>query len=183
MPKKMKTVYLSIIVSFLSLNSFSQTNQDTLGNFVSANGSIYWSHKYEKKLSFITLLNSVKKANILIGIDTFNNTIIGQSIESFMDYKGAGFTRTNAPIFLSNGSYKSSVMIEHFDDYYIVTIKKIIFINQNDTKLISPILGSAQGESTPLEEYSIKKTGAFRTVFINLASKIIEHNFLNFYNF
>lgn len=179
----MKTIYLSLIVSFLSLNSLGQENQDTLGDFVSSNGSVYWSHKYEKKLSFTTLLNSIKRANILIGIDTFNNTIIGQSIESFIDYRGAGYTAMTAPTFLSSGSYKSSVLIENYDGYYTVTINKIFFINQNDTKLISPTLGSAQGESTPLETYAIKKTGKFRSMFIKPASKIIEYNFLKFYDF
>ena len=167
----------------LSVNCFCQGNQDSIGNFISKDGSVYWYHKFEKNISFENLLNAVKRANNLVGIDTFNNTIVGQSIESFMDYKGAGYTAMTTPIFLSNSSYKSSVLIENYDSFYVVTIKKIIFINQNDTKQISPLLGSAQGEISPLEDYAIKKTGKFKNNFAKPAGKIIDYTFSKLYDF
>jgi len=175
--------YLLFIALFVSLNCFCQQNQDTIGNFISKNGSVYWSHKFEKSLSFQELLISVKRASNLTGIDTFNNTIIGQSIESFMDYRGAGYTFMTTPILLSTSSYKSSVLIENYDSFYVVTIKKVIFINQNDTKQISAVYGSAQGETSPLEDYAIKKTGKFRSNFPKPSGKIIDYTFTKLYDF
>lgn len=175
--------YLLFIVLFVSLNCFCQQNQDTIGSFISQNGSVYWSHKFEKRLSFQELLISVKRANNLIGIDTFKNTIIGQSIESFMDYRGAGYTLMTTPTFLSTSSYKSSVLIENYDSFYVVTIKKVMLINQNDTKQISAVFGSAQGETSPLEDYAIKKTGKFRSNFSKPAGKIIDYTFTKLYDF
>jgi hypothetical protein len=168
---------------FVTKNGFCQQNQDTIGNFISKSGSVYWTHRFEKKLSFLDLLYSVKRSNNLIGIDTFKNTILGQSIESFMDYRGAGYTAMTTPIFLSNSSYKSSVLIENYDSFYVVTIKKIIFINQNDTKQVSQLLGSSQGETSPLEGYAIKKTGKFRTNFSKSSAEIIDYNFIKLYDF
>lgn len=100
-----------------------------------------------------------------------------------MDYRGAGYTAMTTPIFLSNSSYKSSVLIENYDSFYVVTIKKIVFINQNDTKRISSLLGSAQGETSPLEDYAIKKTGKFRSNFLKPAGKIIDYTFTKLYDF
>ncbi len=175
--------YLLFIILLISVNCFCQENVDSLGDFIAKNGSVYWYHKFKKSLSFENLLNSVKRANTLIGIDTFKNTIIGQSIESFMDYRGAGYTAMTTPIFLSNSSYKSSVSIENYDSFYVVTIKKIIFINQNDTKQISHLLGSAQGETSPLEDYAIKRTGKFRSNFPKPAGKIIDYTLTKLYDF
>ena len=171
------------MILFLSLKSFSQEIIDSSGNFVSKNGSIYWTHKFEKAFTFQNLLNSIKKAAILTNIDTFQNTIIGQSIESFMDYRGAGFNGISTPILLSNSSYKSSVIIENYDSFYVVTVKKIIFINQNDTKQVSPLFGSAQGEITPLESYAIRKTGKFTNGFLKPTAKIINYTFTKVYTF
>ena len=178
-----KYYLLFIALVFVSLNGFSQENQDTTGSFIAKNGSVYWSHKFKKSLSFQNLLNSVKLSNNLTGIDTFKNTIIGQSLESFMDYRGAGYTTMTTPIFLSTSSYKSSVVIENNDSFYVVTIKKIIFINQNDTKQISAVFGSAQGETSPLEDYAIKKTGKFRSNFSKPSGKIIDYTFTKLYDF
>lgn len=180
---KIGKYYLLCIVLFVSSNCLCQENQDTIGNFVSKNGSVYWSHKFEKSLSFDNLLISVKRSNNLIGIDTFKNTIIGQSIESFMDYRGAGYTIMTTPIFLSTSSYKSSVLLENYDSFYVVTIKNVIFINQNDTKQISPLFGSAQGEISPLENYAIKKTGKFMNNFLKPTGKIINYTFTKLYDF
>lgn len=172
-----------ISILFFSLQSFCQEAQDTSGSFISKNGSVYWTHKFDKSFSFTNLLNTVKRANILTNLDTFQNTIIGQSIEGFMDYRGAGFSGMSTPIFLSNSSFKSSVIIEKYDSSYVVTIKKITFINQNDTKQISSLFGSAQGETNPLEDYALKKTGKFRNSFLKPTSKIIDYTFMKLYAF
>lgn len=179
--KNTKTILLIWILLY-SIQSYSQEIQDTSTNFISQNGSVYWSYKFEKKYTFIELLNKVKRANILTNIDTFQNTIVGQSIEAFMDSRGAGYTALSTPILLSNSSFKSSVIIERNDSSYIVIIKKIVFINQNDTKQASPLFGSAQGETSPLEDYAIKKNGKFRTNFIKPMGKIIDYTFKKFYN-
>ena len=179
----MKTKIIIFIFLFLTFKSFSQELIDTSGNFTSQNSTVYWTHKFEKIFTFQDLLISVKKAGILNNIDIFQNTIVGQSVESFMDYRGAGFTRMSTPIILSNSSYKSFVTIENFSDGYIVTVKKITFINQNDTKQISPLFGSAQGEITPIEAIAIKKTGKFTNSFLNQAAKIIDFTLKKNYTF
>jgi hypothetical protein len=180
---KAEKYYLLFMFLTISLNCFCQQSQDTSGSFISSNGSVYWSHKFEKQISFQELLISVKRAGNLTGIDTFKNTIIGQSIEGFMDYRGAGYTLMTTPIFLSTSSYRSTVLIENFDNCYVVTIKKVMFINQNDTKQVSAVFGSAQGEISPLENYAIKKTGKFRSNFLNPAGKIIDYTFIKLYAF
>jgi hypothetical protein len=180
-PGKYSLFFIALL--FASVTGFCQQKQDTIGNFISKSGSVYWSHKFDKALSFLDLLNSVKRSNNLNGIDTFKNTIIGQSIETFMDYRGAGYTKMTTPTFLSTSSYKSSVLIENYDSSYVVTIKKVIFINQNDTKQISPLFGSAQGETSRLEDYAINKTGKFRTNFSKPTGKIIDYTFIKLYEF
>lgn len=173
---------IKLLILFTCI-SIACMGQDSSGNFYSKKNDVFWKRQFDTNMTFQELVKELKKANILTNIDTFDNNITGQTVESYMDYKGAGYGIMSTPSLFVFSTYRSFVLIEWHDSSYIVTVSKIVFINQNDTKLISPTFGSSHGELYPIEGFAIKKTGEFRKGFIKPSGKIIDYTFTKTYQF
>lgn len=158
--------------------------QDSTGNFYAKNNSAIWRKSFPAKLTFQELVKEIKKTGTLTNIDTFDNAIVGQSVESAFDYRGAGYTvLTVNSGFLLNNTFKSSVLIEHHDSSYTVTIQKILFINQLASN--NGILSMSPGSITSFEDVALNKEGRFSSFYFKKTTmpKVMEYQFTKSYTF
>jgi hypothetical protein len=171
-----------LIPIFLCL-SFNSVGQDSLGNFYSKNRVVIWKNNFHTTLSFKELTKEVKKSGVLSGIDTFDNIIVGQAIESAFDYKGAGYTSMSVNSgFMTGYTHKGAVTITYHDSAYFVEYSRILLVNQ--MSITTGLLRMEPGQITTFEVFALKKNGGFSTYALHKSVvKTMEYTFLKNFAF
>ena len=132
--------------------------QDSM-NFKIIDGEVVWQKVYESKDSINQI---IKRLNVL--------TAIIKDLDA--DYKGAGFSRGMAPMFLISDKITGSVTIDFKDGKYRATIKHM----KMENKIATPI--SKIGETEPIETYALKKKNTiFKSGFLTDPAIILDYTF------
>ena len=162
---------LVLVLFYLSL-AISGFSQSETNNFVIENGKLIWQHIYETELTNEQLIQNIKSSGNFKNLEISENEITGEIENLTIDYKGFGLSEMSTPVFITIKSINSFVLFELKEDRYRVTIKNIKLIQKYDDAF------SKQGDISDLEDYALKKKNTeFKSIFLNLASKIIDFTF------
>lgn len=148
--------------------------QDTINNFYKEGNEIYWQKVYETTMNWQQLYEAIVGAGVLDGLSNENGYITGNMSLVKPDFKGAGFSSLNIPIYLRDYHCSGFVTIESKENKYRVTIKRI-YLTQRYEKSLS---------ETNLESFGIKKNNPeFTAHFANTSSKVYDYTFTNHFSF
>jgi hypothetical protein len=135
----------------------------SLENFMILNGAVSWENIQTTELSDSTLNAAI--ITQLQAKQTAPNTYTTEIKNIPIDFEGAGYKKSNAPI-ICQGTMSAVVTIQTKVGKYKATVTNI--------KLTAPW----ESDSTPLETYAIKKGNQYKSPFKNHIAKIINHTLI-----
>lgn len=164
-----------IIYSILIIGSLSIRAQQPLNNFRVESGDIYWYNSFNTNSSLEDFIKLVKLSGVLDNIEVMDSAILG-TIKLTPDYRGAGYTSGNTPMYLQGNFIRGFVTIKFLVNRYSVTIKRMAIIEGRDIN--AGVLSVKMGEEDQLEVYALnnKKT-SYRIYFKKPGSKILDYTF------
>ncbi len=166
----MKTTFFLLI----SIKTFGQFH-----HFSVKDSKVIWQQNFPTQKTFNELISATKEAGIVANIEISDNKIIGDLKPIEADYRGAGHSRSNTPIYIVNSRFTAFIIIEFSNDhYYTVLIKKINFTAKSSNGLMK------QDEQEQIEVQALKnKSDAFKNIFLGSASEILDFSFTKMFTF
>jgi hypothetical protein len=147
-----------IAITFILLGLILH-GQSTTNNFKNENGSLIWQKIYERD-STKNIIDIFVSSGIFENFIIKDGQIMGDLKPFDTDYKGAGFSEMNTPIYVARSRIKGFLTIEIKDTRFRATIKDIILIQKYDDGL------SKQGEETSLSSFALKGSTDFKSAFL-----------------
>jgi hypothetical protein len=169
----MKKLVFIVLVLF----GYSLHCQDTINNFIAAEGDLYWQRVYQTDNSFDGLVKLVQESGLLDGIEVADNMLIGNLVPVMADYKGAGYSEMTIPMYVPRHTYSGFINIEYKEGRYRVTLKNILLTKRYDCP------ASKQGTQVNLEFFALKKNGAIAGGFKKKPSIILNYTFTDKFEF
>jgi len=165
----MKTIFFILI----SVKTFGQFH-----HFSVKDSKVIWQQNFPTQKTFNELISATKQAGIVTNIEFSDNKIIGNLKPIEADYRGAGHSRSNTPIYILNSRFTAFVIIEFSNDHYTVLIKKINFIAKSSNGLMK------QDEQEQIEVQALKnKSDEFKNIFLGSASEVLDFSFTKMFTF
>lgn len=147
--------------------------QESVNNFQVVDSEVVWKNIFETTMTFEQLVEKIKESGLLEKIELGENKIMGELKELEPDIVGAGYTKMNAPIYITRSYVSGFTVIEFKEGKYRVILKRILF----SQKFSDPL--TKQGEKTSLEEMSLKNgKNEFANSFRKMPSEILNYTFL-----
>lgn len=151
-------IIVSIIISQLAVA------QDTLKNFHIVNrASVQWFKIYASQTKYAAVIDAVKQSGLFEKIDIDSTRIMARLLPFDADYRGAGYTMLNTPIYIQNSRVNAFVVITPKPNGYEVSVRKIELHDKDG--------------STGLENYALKRNKTFTNGFKYIPSTILNYSF------
>lgn len=165
--------------AFLIFFVFKLSGQESVNNFFFETNEVYWQKVYETTLSSDKMSSLISESGLFEKVDVSENGKFSGNINLIgADYRGAGYSEMNTPIYVARSFFSGFVVIEIKEGRYRVTLKRILLSQKYDTPI------SEMGEMKSLETYAIKKgKSEFTPGFMKIPSKILDYTFSNLFLF
>lgn len=146
--------------------------QPEINNFKIEENDLIWQKIFQSDTS-MKVIDLFVSAGIIDNIIVKDNQIMGDLKPFDADFKGAGYSEMNTPIYVARMRIKGYITVDIKVDRYRVTIKDIRLKQIYDDGL------SKQGEETSLSSFALKGTTDFKPAFLKAPVKIYNYSFEN----
>jgi hypothetical protein len=170
----MKAIFtLTTILLLLNIQANSQVAHR---NFQVEKGEIIWQKVIETNMNSEEIMERIKDLGIIGNMSISDNKILGDLRPIAADFKGAGYSVTQTPIFISQNLIDGFVAVEFRDEKYRITIRRILFTHKDD-----PL--SSLGKKSTIESYGLNRNNEFNNSFQKSASEILDYTFSKIFEF
>lgn len=151
---------------------------DTVNGFKIENDEVIWQHIFKTNQTQEDLIKSIKMSGLLSDIKESEGTLSGNFSKMESEFKKAGYTETNTPIYVSRMFITGFAILEIKDNKYRVTLKKMVLTQKYTDAL------TKSGENETIEYCALKNDKSrFTNAFKKAPSIIYNFTFLQKFKF
>ena len=166
-----------ILCTIFILSSIIAWGQET-NNFSVKDGGIVWQRVYQSQLDSSSIASALIATGQVTDVAGIPGGIVCHIAPRSLDYRGAGYSRGAAAMYIVNRQMEGHATIQLRDGRYRVTVDRMVFVASTETSL------SRVGERTPLEDYAMSRKGEIKSVFTSMnASGIIDYDLGKLFDF
>ena len=163
----MKRIIVSVVFILTSIIAWGQEND----NFSIKDGGIVWQRVYQSQLDSASIASVLVATGQVTDVAGIPGGIVCRIMPRSLDYRGAGFSRGSAAMYIVNRQMEGHATIQMREGRYRVTVDRMVFVASTETSL------SRVGERTPLEDYAMSRKGEIKSVFTSMnAAGIIDYD-------
>lgn len=162
----MKILFLILSV-FISIPLLAQETN----NFKIENNSLIWQKVYGEKIPAEYIVKQLKSNGDIDNLEFSNNQLTGK-LDIPANYKSAGFSEMNIPMYIPRNNIVCAVTIVFKENRYRVTLRNI----KLKATMEDPL--TKIGEVSNLDSYALKRGNSeFKNQFLKNPSKIYNYTF------